>query len=485
MDFPNDFINNTKQLMGEQLFNQLKVGLSEDAITSIRVNPFKCSIQDIDKSIVKDYVPWCENGIYLTRRPNFTFDPLLHAGLYYVQEASSMFIDHIIRQYIKGPVMMLDLCAAPGGKSTTAITALPQGSLLISNEPIRNRAQILSENINKFGNKDVIVTNNYPEDFKKSKLLFDVILTDVPCSGEGMFRKDETAIKEWSTKNVENCFRKQREIVNSIWGNLKPNGLLIYSTCTFNAKEDEENVKWIANELGADILPVDIKSEWDITGSLVPEIKGPVYRFIPGKTKGEGLFVTVLRKKSTDTSIISNDNPFKLAGKKKGKEKKANKDIAYNQLYDTASKWLKESTSFHLSIKGDSIVAIPERWQSIYEMALKSLKILSAGITIGSIKGKDIIPDQSLALSIDLNKDAFPQIDLNYHEAIDFLRKEAVSLPIDTPHGLVLIKYKGQPLGFEKNIGNRANNLYPMEWKIRSTHIPENNNEIIKIKNNI
>lgn len=274
MNLPEDFTAYTREWMGEDLFADFMKGMEATAPTSIRLNPFKCpSCTHITDEDDTEVVPWCPNtGRYLSERRNFTFDPLLHAGLYYVQEASSMFIDLAIRKYVKQPVRMLDLCAAPGGKSTAIRAALPEGSLLFSNEPMRTRSQILAENIQKFGHPDVIVTNNYPRDYKKSKLQFDVILTDVPCSGEGMFRKDEGAIKEWSTSNVNNCWQLQREIVSDIWNCLKPGGILIYSTCTFNGHEDEENVLWIEENLGAERLPMPIEERWNITGSLLKKM---------------------------------------------------------------------------------------------------------------------------------------------------------------------------------------------------------------------
>lgn len=227
MTLPEDFINYTKALTGNELWSIISRGLADEPPVSIRLNPFKCASGSPAESLSDGKVGWCDSGYYLNSRPNFTFDPLLHAGLYYVQEASSMFLDRVMRQYASdGPRTMLDLCAAPGGKSTVARAALPEGSLLISNEPMRTRAQILAENMQKFGHEDVIVTNNYPRDFGKSRLMFDVILTDVPCSGEGMFRKDDTAISEWSVQNVEKCWRLQREIVSDVWQCLKPGGLL-------------------------------------------------------------------------------------------------------------------------------------------------------------------------------------------------------------------------------------------------------------------
>jgi NOL1/NOP2/fmu family ribosome biogenesis protein len=331
-----------------------------------------------------------------------------------------MFIEHIIHHLVHDSVTMLDLCAAPGGKTTCAMSALPEGSTLFCNEPMKTRAQILSENIQKFGHPNIIVTNNYPQDYKKTKLQFDVILTDVPCSGEGMFRKDAGAIEEWSKENVEKCWQLQRSIVSDIWSCLKPGGILIYSTCTFNAHEDEENVAWIAEELGAEFITIPTEQEWNITGSLIDN--NPVYRFIPGKTKGEGLFIAVLRKKGD----------------------------------------LQPTCKFTEKIP-------------------KELHVLCHGIKPDIIKGKNSIPDESKALSLSADKDSYTRVDIDYQQAINYLRKEAITLPEDTPKGLVLLTYKLQPLGFAKNIGNRANNLYPQEWKIKSSHIPEGNNQVIEL----
>ncbi len=477
MDLPVEFANYTRQLMGETLFNIFEIALEEEVSSSIRLNPYKCNIDSINIPLSESIIPWCDNfgsGHYLKHRANFTFDPLFHAGVYYVQEASSMFISHVLNQYIDRPITILDLCAAPGGKSTAASAILKEGSLLISNEPIRSRAQILSENIAKFGNKDVIVTNNYPTDFKKSRLMFDVIITDVPCSGEGMFRKDEGAVREWSKQNVENCWKKQREIVGDIWDNLIPGGLLIYSTCTFNTKENEENIKWISEELGADIMPVDTDESWNITGSLLKDYNKPVYRFIPGKTKGEGLFMAVLKKNGEYHDF----HDIKLA--KKDRYVRQQKDSV---TVKPNSDWLQNSSSFRILKYKDDFIAIPKAWEDIYNTTMNSLHVLSAGIKLGTLKGKDIIPSQSLALSTALDKSAFPNIELSYEDAIAYLRKETVNFPENTPKGYILVTYKEYPIGFEKNIGNRANNLYPQEWKIKSTHIPNEDREIVQFGN--
>ena len=357
---------------------------------------------------------------------------MLHAGVYYVQEASSMFLSHVLRHYVKYPVMALDLCAAPGGKTTCARSSLPQGSFLFSNEPISKRAQILAENVQKYGHSGVVVTTNYPREYQKTKLAFDVIIADVPCSGEGMFRKDPQTIAEWSPANVENCWKLQRSIISDIWDNLKPGGLLIYSTCTFNAHEDEENVAWILEEYGAELLPVPTEEAWNITGSLIGNpLKTasdfPVYRFIPGKTRGEGLFMAVIRKRGEDENL--------------------QKEIAL-----------------------DPSKAVAE--------AKKRLRILSYGVKEGMQKGKTIIPDHTLALSITGDTSIYPNIEVDYPTAISYLRHEAITLSSEAPRGIVLLTYKHHKLGFAKNLGNRANNLYPQEWRIKSGYIP---NEVVVI----
>ena len=425
MQLSDNFTGATRSLFGEERFSRFLKALSEEPPVSIRVNPRLMenrkwrmeNYDDLHPSCINEkngsttnhhsqfsilnsqfsVVPWCPTGFYLPSRPSFTFDPLLHAGCYYVQEASSMFIDHVIRQLVNEPVAMLDLCAAPGGKSTAARAALPEGSLLVSNEPVRQRASILLENIQKWGWADCIVTSNYPNDFRKAKTRFDVILCDVPCSGEGMFRKDEGAIREWTTQNVEKCWRLQREIVSEAWQCLNDGGLLIYSTCTYNTWENERNLQWIKEELGGEVLPVATRPEWGITGSLLEDFTEPVYRFIPGYTQGEGLFMAVVRKGSP----VKNET---------------------------------EKNYYRL------------------EKSLKNLNILTP------------LPHRDETAS---------QVSLSYPQAISYLRGEALVLPPDTPRGLVTVSFMGQSLGLAKNIGNRANNLYPKEWRIKSTHIPQ------------
>ncbi len=467
MVLPQEFTTYTRALMGDELYEKLHAALDQEPPVSIRLNPFKTINGETEVYNVDEGVAWSDNGYYLSGRPNFTFDPLFHAGAYYVQEASSMFVAWIVKQLIHSPITMLDLCAAPGGKSTALRSVLPQGSLLFCNEPKTQRASILAENVQKFGHPDMVVTSNFAADYHKSGLQFDAILADVPCSGEGMFRKDVGAIAEWSETNVEHCWRLQREIIADIWPCLKPGGLLIYSTCTFNDKENERNVEWIAQELGAipDLPP--IPSAWNITGSIGSEL--PACRFIPGVSKGEGLFLCVLRK-SLEHDIVHEE-----------KRKRPQKSIAQINKLPEKPQWLNADLAFDTRQINGNIHAIPSEWTSLFDKASTALRIVHAGVALATPKGKELVPHPALAHSIALNTDAFCKCELDYDSAIAFLRREAITLTPETPRGYVLVTYQGMPLGFVKNIGNRANNLYPQEWRIKSTHIPQPQ-QIIKLR---
>ncbi|MBR1527176.1 MAG: hypothetical protein IJ640_11070 [Prevotella sp.] len=471
MQLPNDFILQMKDIIGDENSRRLCDALAEKATVSIRLNRAKTSDIPFDTDTVGKPVAWCNDGFYLKERPLFTLDPLLHAGAYYVQEASSMFLSHVVGTLLGKrtadddiektdlvPLAILDMCAAPGGKSTILRTMMPQDSLLIANEPIGRRANILSENIQKQGFPNTIVTNNYPKDFSRSGIMFDFILCDVPCSGEGMFRKDRQAIEEWSPQSVAKCQALQREIVSEAWKCLRDGGTMIYSTCTFNTRENEENIRWIADELGGEVIDIPTEPSWNISGSLLKDFNMPVYRFIPGKTEGEGLFMAVIRKKG-DTTVYSKANR-NIKGKNRNNGKNGTVDL---------SKYIRRADDFTTIETDGDIVAFPKMWEQIYKTARKNLRIVHAGITIGQTKGRDFIPHQALALSTILKKDAFPCVDLEYEDAIKYLRKESIELHGDVPRGYVVVCYKGLPLGFVKNIGNRSNNLYPNEWRVRMT----------------
>ena len=471
MQLPNEFITQMRTLLGSDRAQRLFDGLSEEPVTAVRVNS-KCG--GLAPAQTASRVPWCDRGWILEKRPNFTFDPLFHAGCYYVQEASSMFLHRVLSTYVDKPVMMLDMCAAPGGKTTVALDALPQGSMVVCNEPIKLRAQILAENIQKWGASGVMVTNNYPEQFADTPLLFDVILCDVPCSGEGMFRKDAEAVAGWSRQRVTQCAQLQREIVQTIWGQLRDGGMMIYSTCTFNTLENEENVRWIAEELGAEVLSVPVDESWQILPSLLPHYDAPVYRFLPGYTKGEGLFMAVLKKHGEEPCVMDSATVGNMK-KESGKARKNKSGVATDSRQEeTVKRWLKRSDHFVLRTLGDEVMALPHPLADHYDRAMRrGLKVLSAGVPVARIKGRDLVPHHALALSGEAASDAFPLVAVDYVTAVDFLRCEAVALPEGAPKGFVQLTYRGVPLGYCKNIGSRANNLYPREWRIKSTHIPE------------
>ena len=451
---PADFLRTIRQPF-RALYEPLVEGLRGAPGVSIRLNPRKV---DVARAVVTDAVrrvPWADGGYVLRERPDFTFDPMLHAGAYYVQEAASMFVGYVTRQLADGPVLVLDLCAAPGGKSTAVSAALPDGSLLLCNETIRGRANVLDENICKWGDGDVIVTNDSAQAIARANLPpFDIVIADVPCSGEGMFRKDPAAAATWSVAGVARCARLQRDIIAAIWPSLRDGGILIYSTCTFNTTENEANAEWIATELGADFVHIDVPNSWHIQPALVDSVVA--YRFIPGLTEGEGLFVAVLRKHATGT-----DKARKKATEN-AKKAAENADIPLN-----------DSTSYCLRELSGRVIAVKRAWAHIYDAVAAQLRVLHAGIALHQRRGKDVVPEAALALASALNRNAFPSVEVGRDTAISYLRRESITLPATAERGYVLLTYRNLPIGFVKNIGNRANNLYPQEWRIRSTHVPE------------
>ena len=471
MTLPEEFVKYASSLFGNSLWQRFVDGMTEVPPVSVRLNPYKFDADRMCLPAETDCeVAWCRDGRYLKSRPSFTSDPLLHAGAYYVQEAASMYITDVLFRHadLSRPLLVLDLCAAPGGKSTAVRGILPEGSLLVSNEPMRPRANILMENIQKYGHPDVIVTNNYAIDFQRSGMKFDIIIADVPCSGEGMFRKDEGAIAEWSVQNVKKCTALQREIISDIMPCLRDGGLLVYSTCTFNAHEDEENVRWIADNY--DMTPLCIRdserfpqvlSSFDEHGES-KESLGAV-RFIPGATRSEGLFMAALRKPGNEDNILSRNLGKKDKKQKKGKQGKSQSIQNVKQL----SHWLKDGSNFDISMLGGRVVAVGKAWRSIFDTACSKLRVMHAGVEIGEQKGKDLIPSECLALSTELNREAFHEVELDLDTALSYLRREPVMLDAESPRGLVLVSYKGLPLGFVKNLGNRTNNLFPQEWRIR------------------
>jgi len=436
MQLPEAFIIRTKNLLGDE-WAAFEQALNEESPISIRLNPRKITFDLQSKTLpLSEPVTWATSGYYLNSRPSFTFDPLFHAGCYYVQEASSMILEHFARKYFSNPAKVLDLCAAPGGKSTHLSSLLADESLLVANEVIRSRTNILSENLIKWGNPNTFVTSNDPAEIGKSlAAFFDVIVADLPCSGEGMFRKDPAAIAEWSVNNVKLCAERQRRIIADIWQALKPEGILLYSTCTYNREENEENIEWICREFGAELLEEP-------------------HRMMPHKSKGEGFFIAAIRKKE---NCIEKKTKVKESG------------ILHSSPF---ANYLSSPDSFIFFQDNTRWIAIPAVHYSAYLQIKNSLRIISAGVALGEIKGQDRIPAHSLAMSNALSDEAFPRWEVDKETAINYLRKDVLQIiPQEIPKGYVLITYKAHPLGFVKNIGTRANNLYPQEWRIRKSFV--------------
>lgn len=469
MMLPDDFIRQMRSLLGDDADAFLQAATQDDASVSIRLNRRKTahvSTADLPLADAKP-VPWCPLGHYLSERPSFTLDPLFHAGAYYVQEASSMFLWTALQQALRlmqaeeRPLKVLDLCAAPGGKSTLLLDVLPEGSILVANEIVHTRANILAENLTKWGYPNVIVTEAKPEDLEGT---YDLILTDVPCSGEGMFRKDAQAVEHWNLGNVEMCASRQRDILEAIWPRLRPGGCLIYSTCTFNTAENEENVAWIASHLGAEIMPVDTahllgKNYEDLgivsalsAASDKHDASLPVARFMFHRSRGEGLFMALLQKHDED---IHTTRATKIA-------------VKTLKMPETAAKVLREPERYAcVEIAGRYHAMSPEVLALYDVLAKRKVRMHMAGICLGELKGKDFIPDAALALSTDLSQQELAVASLEKELALSYLRREAILPPGDLPRGYVLMQYQGYNLGWIKHLGNRANNLYPNEWRIR------------------
>ncbi|MBR1426164.1 MAG: rRNA cytosine-C5-methyltransferase [Paludibacteraceae bacterium] len=444
---PVEFIERMRQQLGGEA-DLLFQSLEQQPVTSIRLND-KQDVLTFDCDI--DEVPWQEDGYYLSERPVFTLDPLFHAGCYYVQEASSMFLQQALEQYVTRDAVVLDLCAAPGGKSTLLSQYLGQGGLLISNEVVRQRVFILSENIQKWGNGNTIVTHNSPAQFgEQCTNLFDCVVVDAPCSGEGMFRKDPQARDEWSPYAVQQCAERQRSILLDVWDALRPGGVLIYSTCTFNREENEENVQWIAECLGAEVLPLACDPEWGITEGQ------PGYHFYPHRAKGEGFYICALRKTPEDYA------PFrpKLA-RSAGKQQAVNSD--YIRIART---WLQHPENWAIRQSDRFLTAYPLHYRELIEWFSAHFTCVLLGFGLGEERGRTIAPQHSVSMLKDLRREAFPQVALSQEQALAYLRTEALMID-NMSVGLVLLTYENVPLGFAKNVGNRLNNLYPNEWRIR------------------
>jgi 16S rRNA C967 or C1407 C5-methylase (RsmB/RsmF family)/NOL1/NOP2/fmu family ribosome biogenesis protein len=447
---PGKFLESLKGIAG---FNQdgfVKVHESGEQVTSIRVNPAKKAYADNSPFTVDAPVPWSQFGFYLQQRPSFTFDPLFHAGTYYVQEASSMFVEQAFRQLVdlSRPLKVLDLCAAPGGKSTHIQSLISRDSLLVSNEIIRGRNNILVDNIIKWGCNNVIVSNNDPTAFQKLPGFFDVMVVDAPCSGSGLFRKDQEAIDEWSLNNVQLCSQRQQRILADALITLKEDGILIYCTCSYSHEEDEDIMDWLVQEFQMENLPLTIISAWNIVETNSPKANAKGYRFYPDRVKGEGFFLACFRKTSHERELKQRSPKLENASKKESALLESLINAAGTEVFKD----------------NDSLFLLPSASVAHYATLISTLNIRYKGVGLGQIMKDRLVPDHSLALSTVIS-DHFLSTELTYEEAIKYLQRQDVSLNA-TSKGWQLVAYKGHRLGWINVLPNRVNNYYPKELRI-------------------
>jgi len=450
MPVPQELIHSLQHVTGFNESSFKQVHESGEQVTAIRFHPVKH--QWSQQVWEGEQVPWCPLGVYLSERPSFTLDPSFHAGAYYVQDASSMFLWQTLQQLVSATAgkKVLDLCAAPGGKSTLLASYFSEG-LLVSNEVIKSRAAILVENITKWGNDNVIVTNNDPAHFQSLGNYFDVIVVDAPCSGSGLFRKDPDAVNEWSLDHVQLCSQRQQRILSDILPALKEEGILIYATCSYSTEEDEMIAEWLVEEMGMESLSVQTESAWGIVPSFSATQQAAGYRFYPDRLKGEGFFIAAFKKKKTDSVFAAGRN---VTITKPGKQ----------ELQQLLS-FIPLNSEYQFFKQADQFRIIQGKWLEEISVLAGSLYIRKAGVEIGTIKGKDIVPSHELAMSL-LPKDSFGQVHVDLEQALQYLRRQDISLQAEK--GWNLLMYQNLPLGWIKALPNRINNYYPQEWRIRN-----------------
>ena len=427
-------------------FETFETSLRQPSPVSVRLNPAKYH----DHFEETEKTPWCVNGRYLPHRPNFTLDPLFHAGTYYVQEASSMSLAHILRSVLdlERPVRYLDLSAAPGGKATLINALMSSDSVLVANEVVPKRNKVLQQNLARWGYNNTIVTQSDPKYFRKVPETFDCILVDAPCSGEGLFRKDPRAMEEWSEENVQLCAARQKRILADIYPALAPGGILIYSTCTFSAEENEDNVKWLLGQSDLDPVAIHFPLDWGIQQASVDL---PAYRFYPHKLRGEGFFISVFRRQGSAAPDTR-------------------RSPAPSRLFASADaedgKWLIDPGAYHFLTMNRYRLALPKHLTTLYSQIQGALRITSAGISIGKLYPNGLQPAAELAFSLELSPDV-PRVEMGIQQARKFLAHEALELPPDLDPARYLVTYKGFGLGWINKLRNdQVRNNYPLSWRI-------------------
>lgn len=422
--------------------------------TAVRCNPFKRGV-----GFCGEPIAWSPDGMFLAERPLFTLDPAFHGGCYYVQEAGSQFTGHILKHTGIGEGRILDMCAAPGGKTTLYASLVGCGGLVVANEPVRNRASVLADNVRKWGTGNTAVTCNEPRAFAGCGVLFDVVAVDAPCSGEGMFRKDERAREEWSESNVAMCAERQRVILEDAWRVLKPGGVLMYSTCTFNRTENEGVLRRFA-ELHAGELcaaeDVECCVEWGIESGREGVFQ--TFRFYPHRTRTEGFFVAVARRSADSSAEVR-------VGTRSRREGRPVMTEVGGAARVELSRWFRNPSSMRFASIGDDIYAYREESFDDIRRLSERLNVIYSGVEAGRLFGGRLKPEHGLAMFCELNREAVPVSELPTEAALSYLRKDTTDARL-LSEGMNLIVWNGCALGFAKRIGNRVNNLYPNSLRI-------------------
>lgn len=421
-----------------------------DSVTSIRLNPNKPYPHTLESASL---VPWCDTGYYLHQRPIFTLDPFFHAGCYYVQEASSMFIAHMIHELGLNthPLVAIDTCAAPGGKSTLLNSYLHPESLLIANELIRPRAKVLADNLNRWGHANTVVTKNDPVSFQRLPGFADLMVVDAPCSGSGMFRKDPDSINNWSEGTVKLCAERQQRILANSLSALKKGGILLYSTCSYSEEENEDIADWLVEEQGMVPLGVPVNSEWGVEETSSRKHNCPCYRFYPNRVKGEGFFIAAFRKEREQPTFDH-------------KQLKLTPNADRRKLLST---WLNNEDDVFTFQLDEELFIFPKTRETDLQIVRNVLYLKNAGRHVGKVIRNELVPDHALAMSNDIRRD-LPTIELTHEEALAYLHKFPINIESDVANrsGWTLASYQGVILGWLKLMANRTNNYYPKEWRI-------------------
>lgn len=455
MELPAEFLSSLRDVTGFSGEAFIREHTNPVSVTSVRINPYKSDSEFLSlvfPGIEKLSVPWCSSGCYLSSRPSFTLDPLFHAGCYYVQEASSMFLEQFVKRafpdYALGRYRVLDLCAAPGGKATHLSALLPE-SLVVANEVIKTRVGILADNVTKWGKDNVVVTTNDAADFNQFQGYFDLLVIDAPCSGSGLFRRDPESVKEWSPDHVMLCSKRQQRIIRDSWAALKECGVLLYSTCSYALEENENILDWIGDHFEVEAITVPGIADWGIVETVSPKNKMTGYRFYPDRLKGEGFFMAGMRKKNNAEESIPGGVRAQRISRREG---------------ETIAPFLTNPDQYTgVHVRGE-IAAFRKDYFEEWSRLMSVLQVKKAGIKLGRVIKNELVPSHELAANTAVNR-LLPAVELDYDDALQYLRKKDFLID-NAAKGWNVVRFNGYNLGWIKVLQNRVNNYYPLSLRI-------------------